>query len=313
MILIVNLNLAVDMIVNVNGLQTNRVQRAVSTLRQAGGKGVNAARVLKTLGESCSLTGFLGGRSGELVAAGLRAEGIASSCTRIKGESRTCLILNDRKNRQQTVVNEPGAQISDDEWIDFTHAYERLLINSELIIITGSLPPGLPADAYAQLIHVANRQSKRVLLDSSSDALREAVSAAPFVVKVNDAEAGELLNENIGDFADAAKATDRLRELGARNALITLGARGAMFDFENVKYRFVPPKVEIQNSVGSGDAVIAGLAAGLRRGLPPQQTGALAVAAGTANALHGMGRCSAGEISEILNEVSFCVEETRRD
>lgn len=313
MILIVNLNLAVDMIMDVCGLQTNRVHRALSSLRQAGGKGVNVARVLKTLGERCILTGFLGGRSGDFVAAGLRSEGIANSCTRIKGESRTCLILNDRQNYQQTVVNELGAEVRNDEWIQFTHTYKGLLSDSELIIITGSLPPGLPRDAYALLIHVANGQRKPVLLDSSSEALREAVPAAPFIVKVNDAEAGELLNEKVGDFADAAQATDRLRELGARNALITLGARGAIFNFENVKYRFVPPKVDIQNSVGSGDAVIAGLAAGLRRRLPPQQTGALAVAAGTANALHGMGRCSAGEISEILNEVSFCVEERRSD
>lgn len=304
MILIVNLNLAVDLIVELDGLQLNQVHRARSTLRQAGGKGVNAARVLKTLGESCMIAGFLGGRSGEFIAASLGADGIASSCTPIENESRTCLVLNDRAAREQTVINESGAEISSDEWAQFSLTYERLLRGSELVIITGSLPPGLPVDAYAHLIRSANKQGKSVLLDSSSDALRESLCAAPFIVKINDVEAGELLGKTIERDADVAEATDKLLELGARNALITRGARGSIFNFENIKHRFTPPPIEAKNSVGSGDAALAGLASGLRRKLRPEQAGALAVAAGTANALHGFGRCSAEEINEVFSKVA---------
>ncbi|MBA2340834.1 MAG: 1-phosphofructokinase family hexose kinase [Pyrinomonadaceae bacterium] len=305
MILIVNLNLAVDVIVDLDGLQLNWAHRARSTLRQGGGKGVNAARVLKTLGESCIVAGFLGGRSGEFIGASLRAEGIASSCTPIRNESRTCLILNDRVAREQTVINESGAEISDDEWAQFSLTYERLLRDSALVLITGSLPRGLPVDAYAHLIRAANKQGKSVLLDSSSDALRASLCAAPFIVKINEAEAGELLGKTVECDADVAEATDKLLELGAQNALITRGAKGAIFNFENVKYRSTPPPIEAENSVGSGDAVLAGLASGLRRKLSPEQAGALAVAAGTANALHGFGRCSAEEIDEVLRKVAL--------
>ncbi len=307
MILIVNLNLAVDLIVEVNDLRLGHVHRSHSTLRQAGGKGVNVARVLRALGDPCVLSGFLGGEAGEAIAAGLRAEGIPFSCTAIKVESRTCLILNDRSNKQQTVINEPGPQIGKDELMRFTDAYVRLLETSELIILTGSLPPGLPDDTYAKLISIANRSGKRVLLDASSTALRHAIRAEPFMVKVNQVEAGELLERAVTDFESAAEAVSMMIEMGAGNAMITLGAEGAQLAFGGERCRLVPPVVKARNSVGSGDAVMAGIATGIGRGYSTVQLGTLAVAAGAANALHGGGHCTAEEIDRLRPQVSYSI------
>jgi len=309
MILIVNLNLAVDHIVEVDGLRAGEVQRSHGARQQAGGKGVNVARVLKTLDEPSLLLGFCGGQAGDLIAAGLRSENIASLCTRTREESRTCLVINDHGRREQTVINAPGARVGDAERRDFEATYTRELHRAELVVITGSLPPNLPADTYARLTTEANGAGSRVLLDCAGAPLAHALGARPFLVKINAVEASELLSAPVTDFPAAARATRALREWGAENAMITLGAQGASLDFAGVRYRFDAPQVRAVNSVGSGDATLAGLAAAFRREWTAEAAGTLAVAAGAANALHGAGGCSAAEIAALQPRVRCEVEE----
>jgi tagatose 6-phosphate kinase len=309
MLLVVNLNLAVDHFVELDELRAGEVQRSQGERRQAGGKGVNVARVLKTLGEPSRLLGFTGGGAGELIEAGLRAEGIELLSTRVREESRTCLIINDRSRREQTVINAPGAVVSEEEFRHFEAGYTRSLQRADFVVITGSLPPNLPEHTYAQLIEAAHACGKRVLLDCAGAALRLALGARPFLVKINGAEASELLaSPAVTNFDDAARATQELRERGAESAMLTLGEQGALLDSGDARYRFAAPHVEAVNSVGSGDAALAGLAAGLRRGWTPQEACALAVAAGAANALHGAGACSEEEISELQPRVRCEVE-----
>jgi tagatose 6-phosphate kinase len=309
MILVVNLNLAIDHIIELDELRAGQVQRSRGERRQAGGKGVNVARVLKVLGEESRLLGFLGGRAGEFIAEGLRAENITASCTRIENESRTCLILNDLSRREQTVVNAPGPSISKAEFRSFEADYRRALADAALVVITGSLPPNLPQDAYARLTRAAREMGRRVLLDCAGAPLKHALAAQPFIVKINHTEAAELVAAPITNFSDAAWAARNLRELGAESVMITLGEEGALLDLAGARYRFVAPRVRAVNGVGSGDAALAGLAAGLRRGWTAQESGALAVAAGAANALHGVGGCSAGEVQELQPRVHCEVEE----
>lgn len=310
MILIVNLNLAVDHFVEVDELRAGEVQRSLGERRQAGGKGVNVARVLKTLGEPSLLLGFTGGGAGKLIEAGLRAEKINLLSTRVREESRTCLIINERSRREQTVINAPGASIGDEEFRRFETNFERSLQRADFVVVTGSLPPNLPADTYARLIEAARACGKRVLLDCAGAPLRLALEARPFLVKINGAEASELLHAHaVTDFDEAARATHELRERGAESAMITLGAQGAVLDSGDALYRFAAPRVRAANSVGSGDATLAGLVAGLRRGWTMQESGALAVAAGAANALHGAGACSKEEIAELQPRVRCEVED----
>ncbi|HJR08238.1 MAG TPA: 1-phosphofructokinase family hexose kinase [Pyrinomonadaceae bacterium] len=304
MILIVNLNLAVDHIVELDELRAGHVQRSRGERRQAGGKGVNVARVLKTLGEPSLLTGFTGGSAGAVIEAGLRAENIEASCTRIERESRICLILNDHRRREQTVVNANGPDISDAEYAGFESDYTRLLAGAELVVITGSLPPNLPSDTYARLVRAARERGVRVLLDCAGVPLSAALEARPFLVKINAAEASELFDAPVADFQDASWAARRLCESGAEGgAGVTLGAAGAVFDFGDARYKFVAPTVRATNSVGSGDAAMAGLAFALVRNLKATEAGTLAVACGAANALHGAGACSTQEIAELQPRV----------
>jgi tagatose 6-phosphate kinase len=310
MILIVNLNLAVDEIVHLDGLTLGDVHRASRVERLAGGKGVNVARVLRALAEDARLTGFLGGSAGDFIRRELEREEIPSSCIRIKNESRTCIILDDHTARTQTVINEAGPEVAEEELSAFLERYAQLLSASDVVVITGSLPPKLSPQVYARLISLAHKMSKPVLLDTSAEPLGQALGARPFLVKVNGAEAGALLRLQINEFVDAARAARLLIESGARHAMITLGAAGAVLNFDGVEYSIRPPRVEARNSVGSGDAVMAGLATALIRGLSLEETARLAVAAGAANSLRGAGRVTAEEVSRLLKEVGVFRGET---
>ncbi|HKS30437.1 MAG TPA: 1-phosphofructokinase family hexose kinase [Pyrinomonadaceae bacterium] len=305
MILIVNLNLAVDEIVHLDGLTVGEVHRTTHVERLAGGKGVNAARVLKALKEPAHLTGFLGGRAGELITSELQREELSSSYVRIKNESRTCIILDDATSRAQTVINEAGPLISEEEQAAFLEHYAQLLSTASIVIITGSLPPAIEQDFYARLIRMANEHDKQALLDTSSEALRRGVEARPFFVKINGAEAGALLRLQINGPDEARRASRALIEAGASHAMVTLGEAGAALNFRGAEYLIKAPRVEARNSVGSGDAVMAGIAAALVRGLDAEEMARLSIAAGAANALRGAGRCREEDINRLAREVEL--------
>jgi tagatose 6-phosphate kinase len=317
LILVVNLNLAVDRSLLVKRLRAGAVHRAVSSAAQAGGKGVNVARVLKTLGEQHVLTGFVGGAAGDFITERLFEEGINFRPVRVAGESRTCYVIGEESGAQ-TVVNEPGPEISPAEWSSFIKTFETLLDAARLAVVTGSLPPGLPEDSYARLVRAAQVRHVPAFLDCAGEPLRRALTERPALVKVNREEAATLAGEVGGGPSSLARAALFLRGLGARRAVVTDGAAGAALAVESagesggdnyegaaeaVGYLFKPPAVAAVNGVGSGDAAMAGLAAGFVRGMAVTDACALAVAAGAANALRGFGRCTAGEIEEALRGV----------
>ena len=303
MILVVSPNLAVDQTVHVDHLVVGQVHRSKSTRREPGGKGVNVARVLTTLEVSCLLTGFVGGAHGELISEGLKRERIPFRSCPMRNESRTCYLFVDDERLQQTVINEPGPNVNAEEVAALVSAFQRELPACKWVVFSGSLPPGAPAGLYAELIAAAHAAGKRTLVDCSGSALRPAAQARPFLLKINHAEAESLTEAPVGNVHQAVQAAAELQSQYAPLVMITLGAAGAVLASDDDKYLFIPPTIQARNTVGSGDATLAGLMAGLIQGLPIEELGKLATAAGAANALHGGGHCSKGEIEELRPRV----------
>jgi 1-phosphofructokinase family hexose kinase len=303
MILVVSPNLAVDQTIHVDHLVAGHVHRSKSTRREPGGKGVNVARVLTTLEIPCVLTGFVGGSQGHFITQGLRAEKISFKPCLIQNESRTCYLLVDDERIQQTVVNEPGPEVSAEEVASLASVFRQQLDLCKWAVFSGSLPPGPPAGLYADLMAAARVAGKRTLLDCSGLALRPAAEAGPFVLKINHAEAASLVDLPVGNVEQAAHAAEALQSKFAALVMITLGASGAVVASDDDTYLFVPPAIRVRNTVGSGDATLAGLVAGLVEGLPIEELGRLATAAGAANALHGGGHCTRAEIEELRPQV----------
>jgi tagatose 6-phosphate kinase len=302
MILVVSPNLAVDVTLDVEDLRPGEVHRARSVRRQAGGKGVNFARALRSLGplglseDPPLVLGYASGRAGEFIREGLEEEGLAFELLPFSGESRTCTILLDRRG-SATVVNEAGPEISDA--VPLLSAFDALLENARAVAFMGSLPPGLPSDLYATMIARARERGRLSLLDTSGVALRRGLGTGPTIAKPNRAEAEELLGRELSTNASRREAAERIRDLGAETAVVTFGAEGFYVASAEGVHRGAsspPGDLRLGNPTGAGDALAAGFVAGALRGYALVDTARLAAATGAASLAEGYGRFRAKDV-----------------
>lgn len=268
MILTVTLNPSIDTRYEVDHLVIDDVNR-VTPAKTAGGKGLNVSRVLVQLGDDVVATGLLGGHSGAYLGDLMDADGICHRFTPIAGESRTCIALLHDGN--QTEFLESGPTVSADELAAFTDNYRDLVADADCVTISGSLPRGVEADYYAELVRIAAEAGKPVLLDTSGAALDAALAAPvkPTLVKPNLTEINALLGTSFTtDEADAlgdAVAADP-RFAGISWVVVTMGGAGAVAFHEGRRYRVTTPPIAAVNATGSGDSTIAGFAHAIAAG-----------------------------------------------
>jgi tagatose 6-phosphate kinase len=302
MILVVSPNLAVDVTLEVERLHPGEVHRARRVRRQAGGKGVNFARALRSLGplglpdDPPLVLGFASGRAGEAIREGLDSERIASDLVPFAGENRTCTIVLDGSGKA-TVVNETGPRIEDESGL--LSRFESRLEESRAVAFMGSLPPGLSSDLYAEMIARARRAGRWCLLDTSGDALRRGLAAGPSLAKPNRVEAEELLGFPLGDDGARRNALDCIRRLGASTSVVTFGQEGFLLSGEDGVYRSLSsPSSDLRlgNPTGAGDALAAGLLAGVMKGYALAESARLGAAAAAASLAEGYGRFRAKDV-----------------
>jgi tagatose 6-phosphate kinase len=313
-ILTVTLNAAIDTTLTLaSPLMMGHLNRAQEVLKLPGGKGINVARALHTLGIPVHVTGFAGGPAAALLNTGLAHSGINATFRPIAGNTRTCTAIIELDSHRVTEVNEPGPTITEAEAQNFFELYGVLLRNASAVVLSGSLPPGLPSNYYATLITRAHALRVPAMLDTSGQALAEGIAAKPLLVKPNAHEARYLLDREIQSIQDAIHAGQQLRARGAQTAMITLGAQGAVLALEHGAWHAHVEVASPVSIVGCGDALLAGFLAALQqtveRGESPSLQDAakdprlapealrLAVACGAANTLHlGAGVISPEEV-----------------
>ena len=289
MIICVSANPAVDRRLRLEKLTAGDVHRASSVTPLPGGKAAHVAMAARALGESVLWVGFLGGAAGAECERGLAALEIPVAVVKTSAETRTNLELIESDGRV-TEVLEPGGRVTERD-------VERMLTlcrdvfsehgGAAQVAISGSLPPGAPTDFYAHLTRLAHAQGCRVLLDTSGEALREALRESPEVVKPNRDEAEALTGLRIKGVREAAEAAGRLFAAGARGVAVSLGADGMFWQesADAASFVAVPPRVDAESTVGCGDASVAGFAVAHRRRLTGAEAARFAAACGTANCL----------------------------
>jgi tagatose 6-phosphate kinase len=258
MIVTVTLNAALDRTLVAPGFEPGQSRTADRALLLGGGKGLNVTRALHSLQCEVLALGMAGGTTGALIRRGLDEEGIPHDLTAIRGESRTCTAIIDPERGVTTEINEPGPTVEAFELATFLERFDQALASARLVVLSGSLPAGVPDDIYAWLIGAARRFEIPCLLDSRGAALRAGLQAQPLIAKPNLSEAAELL----GDEFDP---TDRSMHdrIGANLAAITLGPKGAVLHSAIGSWLAVPPDIQPIDAVGSGDCFVAGLGAAL--------------------------------------------------
>jgi tagatose 6-phosphate kinase len=268
-IVTVTVNAALDVTYRVDDLVKHASNRVRAVATRAGGKGVNVARVLHALGHDVVATGLAGGATGEQIRAELHAAGVPEAFVAVAGQSRRTITVVDS---DATVLLEPGPQVAAGEWAALQGRLEELLTDARAVVLSGSLPPGLPVDAYSELGRLAARARVPVVLDAAGDALARGLEESPAVVKPN---AAELAGLTAGDPLTAAR---ELQRGGAQAVVVSCGPDGLVAVTPDGCWRAVPPARIRGNPTGAGDAAVAALAAGLAGGTPWPQRLADAVA-----------------------------------
>ncbi|MGW2819138.1 1-phosphofructokinase family hexose kinase [Streptomyces sp. NPDC001415] len=278
MILTVTLNTALDITYRVPALVPHTSHRVDEVTERPGGKGLNVARVLAALGHEAVVTGFAGGPSGEVLRARLAELAPVDELVPIEGATRRTIAVVDAVTGDTTQLNEPGPLVLPAEWDAFLATYGRLLDGADAVALCGSLPPGLPVGAYAQLVRQARTAKVPVLLDTSGEALRRGIAARPDLVKPNADELAQLTGSR-----EPLRATRDARRRGAHTVVASLGAEGLLAASPDGLWQAAPPAAVRGNPTGAGDSAVAGLLSGLVEGLdwPGRLSRAVALSAAT--------------------------------
>jgi 1-phosphofructokinase family hexose kinase len=256
LILTLTVNPAIDHNVTADRLVFEDRAYILSTDESAGGRGINAARVIHAFGGKTLAILTSGGKTGARLEGLLRALGFPVQIAPIRREIRTNLTITDKQGLT-VKLNEAGPRIDPPELDGLEKITMAQLENASWLMLCGSLPPGVPGDFYGRLIVAARRRKVRTLLDTDGEALRSGIAAKPTVLHANQEEAERLLNKAMLTRAHFLEAAGKLQELGAGSVVLSLGSRGAIGVNAGSRLEALPPRVEALCPIGAGDALAA--------------------------------------------------------
>jgi 1-phosphofructokinase family hexose kinase len=313
MIITVTLNAAIDKSLSVPNFRLGRRHRTVEQRTMAGGKGVNIARTLKTLGQPVIATGFAGGATGTHIVEQLTEESILNDFVRIREESRTNTSVLDPTTGAHTEVNERGPSVSEQEVELFRDKLLYLARGAAIVVFAGSLPRGIEPDIYAVLIRELERTGVTTVIDTDGEPLRQAVRAEPDVVSPNVIEAEELVGHEFAGEEERSLAVREIAALGPHEAIMTLPDgcfAQVLVDGQPCMRRVsVEPRESIAKR-GSGDAFLAGYIAARYEGRAPDQCLRFGVACGAeSTARLGAGLIDPREARRLMGEVELVAVE----
>jgi tagatose 6-phosphate kinase len=281
MILTVTANIALDRTYVIEHLEVGAVHKVSKVFAHTGGKGVNVSRTVASLGGQTLVTGMIGAQGLDEATRELTASGLASDLHPVSGTPRQTVTVT-AQDGTTTAFDEPGPFVSSQEWSDFERHVSGLLDAASILVMAGSLPPGVPDRAYEHLCAAANDHGVPAVVDARGAAMRAAQNQAPLVAKLNRAELEQTVERELTSEEDVVQAALDLRGAGAQNVLITMGSSGAIAVDRDDVWRVTHP-VASGNPIGAGDAFTAALALALTDGKAFEQALREGAAAGLAS------------------------------
>lgn len=294
----------IDKSTSVKGLVPEKKLSCTSPVLEPGGGGINVARALKKLGSEAIAVFPSGGYTGQFFNHLLEKEGISSRIIESVNETRENIIVLDESTNNQYRFGMPGTTLNDTEW---KKCLEIIAGEKEVayIVASGSLPPGVPKDIYAQLARIAKLQNAKLVVDTSGEALRHASEEGVFLLKPNLSELASLAGKTEIDNAGIYEAAHKLISSGGCEAmLVSMGASGAVLFTKDIATLFTPPPVKRLSTVGAGDSMVAGMVCYLSRQINIEDAAAYAVACGSAATMnHGTQLCNKKDADNLFPQI----------
>jgi 1-phosphofructokinase len=280
-VITVTMNPSIDKTVELNQLIPYGLNRAKSSRLDPGGKGINVGRILQNFGVDVTATGLIAGNQGKALLDQLDACGLDHDFLQVEGETRTNLKVIDESVNKVTEINEQGFLVTEEQAEEFLGKLEIMSAEAEIVILSGSLPPGISIDYYARCIRIAKSKGAKVLLDAEGPALLEGLNAVPFAVKPNQQELGTLFHTEFNNIGQVAEAATKLADKGVEIVIVSLGPEGGVFANRNEIFKADSWDIPVKSTVGGGDAMVGALAYSMLRGDSLYDAARFATAAGT--------------------------------
>ncbi len=306
MIVTVTLNPSLDEWMQLPAIRIGRLNRASTFTRYLGGKGLNVSRVVRELGGRTTALGFAGGEDGLILREMTNRLGIRHDFVAIEGSTRNNYKILTERPKAVTEINTAGPRISS---ANLRALARRVLAKRPppaCVVFSGSVPPGAPHAVYARWIRALRGQGIWTVLDTSGAALRQGVSARPWLIKPNRQEAEELLGRPLGTRRRMVEAVRALLARGPELVILSLGREGAIAGCASTQALWfaVPPAVRVNSAVGAGDSLVAGFLVGWFSTRSLQDALRLGMACGAATAMTpGTELCHRADVSRLLRRV----------
>ena len=260
MIYTVTLNPSIDYVIKVDNLTKGKVNRVSEEHVYPGGKGINVTRILKSLDNDNIALGFVSGFTGDYIVNSLKDLNLKSEFIKVK-EGFTRINVKIKSN-EETEINGQGPKISEEELKEFYAIIDRL-VDGDILILSGSIPSCFDEKLYEKIMERVNSKDIKVVVDATKNLLLNVLKYRPFLIKPNNHELAEMFNVELKSTEDVIFYARKLKEMGARNVLISMGGDGALLVSEDDEV-FISSvaKGEVVNSVGAGDSMVAGFVSG---------------------------------------------------
>jgi len=282
MIITVTPNTTIDRVLVVPDFAVGQVRRARLSRVQPAGKGINVSRVLARLGVASLATGFVGRAEEPLYRDSFASDPVDVQLVPIDSPTRANVTIRDPATPAQTHLREQGPHVSRNDWSRLLHTLNRAATENDVVVFAGSLPPGLDGPDLAHAVRHVKACGSRVAVDCSGEALRLAIAEGPWLLKPNRSELAELAGRPIHSVEEAIGAAREL--LGSvQIVLASLGADGLALATPGGAWAARVAVAEVRNTVGPGDAALAGFLAADQHGEPPQDALLWAAACGAAS------------------------------
>ncbi|MBF7017680.1 1-phosphofructokinase [Staphylococcus durrellii] len=282
MIYTVTFNPSIDYIMVSRDFQIDGLNRASSTQKFAGGKGINVSRVLQTLNITSTALGFVGGFPGDFIKAILSSSNIVDDFIVVDEDTRINVKL---KTENETEINAPGPHITEEQ-LDALLGKIKKTTEQDIVIVAGSVPTSIGNDIYENIAKITNETGAQLVVDAEKHLVESVLSYGPLFIKPNKDELEAMFNVSINSDAEVVKYGREILAQGAKSVIVSLGGAGAIYIDNQQSFKATVPKGKVINTVGSGDSTVAGMVAGLTSGYSIESAFKLAVAAGTATAFN---------------------------
>ena len=285
MITVIALNPSIDLTNYINGFSYGGLNRTVSSRIDAGGKGLNVALTLASLGSKSACVGFMNTENANMFMEKLEKGNVDCEFVYLPGHTRTNVKVVNSLDGVTTEYNQSGTVVSEESITRMDELCERYAKISDYMVLTGSTPPGVDHDYYAKLISMANGYGCRCVLDADSARMKLGIKSKPYMIKPNRFELEQLTGKALETVDEIKAASLELIKYGIGVVAVSLGSDGAFITDGYSSYHGKAFSIDVKSTVGAGDSMVAALTHSLSKGEPMKDAFASGLAASAAACL----------------------------